>query len=151
MTACGGGTIGYLWVLGTYYNQISGFLIDDYTGNLTAITHSPFSSGGTNPIVALVKPGGRFLIVVNGGSGATGTPGTTGFNSPGAGISIFSVGGGGTLTFEQTFYSQGTQPVWASLDSSGNYLYVVDKYSPTTPPPAMARLQPSRSPETPAV
>ncbi len=38
MTACGGGTIGYMWVLGTYYNQISGFKIDDYTGNLTAIT-----------------------------------------------------------------------------------------------------------------
>ena len=43
MTACGGGTIGYMWVLGTYYNQISGFLIDNYTGNLTdwaANTHA---------------------------------------------------------------------------------------------------------------
>jgi len=31
MTACGGGTIGYMWVLGTQYNQIAGFKIDDYT------------------------------------------------------------------------------------------------------------------------
>jgi 6-phosphogluconolactonase (cycloisomerase 2 family) len=130
MTACGGGTIGYMWVLGTYYNQISGFLIDDYTGNLTAITHSPFSSGGTNPVSLLVKPGGRFLFVINAGSGATGTPGTAGFNSPGQEIAVFSVGGGGTLTFEQSYVSQGVQSVWASLDTSGNYLYVVDKYSP---------------------
>lgn len=130
MTACGGGTIGYMWVLGTYYNQISGFLIDDYTGNLTAITHSPFSSGGTNPVAIVVKPGGRFVFVLNAGSGATGTPGTASFSSPGSSISVFSVGGGGLLTFEQNYFSQGVQPVWAALDTSGNYLYVVDKYSP---------------------
>ena len=130
MTACGGGTIGYMWVLGTYYNQISGFLIDDYTGNLTAITHSPFSSGGTNPVSIVVKPGGRFVFVLNAGAGATGTPGTSSFSSTGSSISVFSVGGGGLLTFEQNYYSQGVQPVWAQLDSSGNYLYVVDKYAP---------------------
>jgi 6-phosphogluconolactonase (cycloisomerase 2 family) len=130
MTACGGGTIGYMWVLGTYYNQISGFLIDDYTGNLTAANHSPYSSGGTNPVMMLVKPGGRFVFVINSGSGATGTPGTAAFTSPGEAISVFSVGGGAQLTFQQNYFSQGTQPVWASFDSSGNYLYVVDKYSP---------------------
>jgi 6-phosphogluconolactonase (cycloisomerase 2 family) len=133
MTACGGGTIGYMWVLGTYYNQISGFLIDDYTGNLTAITHSPFSSGGTNPVAILVKPGGRFVFVINSGTApasTTGTPGTGSFVATGQSISVFSVGGGGTLTFEQNYYSQGVYSTWASLDSSGNYLYVVDKYSP---------------------
>lgn len=130
MTACGGGTIGYMWVLGTYYNQISGFLIDDFTGNLTGIERSPFSSGGTNPVAIAVKPGGRFVFVVNGGAGATGTPGTPSFSSTGAAISVFSVGGGGILTFQQNYFSQGVQPVWASLDSSGNFLYVVDKYAP---------------------
>ncbi len=133
MTACGGGTIGYMWVLGTYYNQISGFLIDDYTGNLTAITHSPFSSGGTNPVSIVVKPGGRFVFVVNSGTApasTTGTPGTGSFVATGQSISVFSVGGGGLLTFEQNYFSQGVQPVWASLDTSGNFLYVVDKYSP---------------------
>jgi len=133
MTACGGGTIGYMWVLGTYYNQISGFLIDDYTGNLTAITHSPFASGGTNPVSIVVKPGGRFVFVINSGStpaSTTGTPGTGSFVATGQTISVFSVGGGGTLTFEQNYFSQGVQSVWAALDSSGNFLYVVDKYSP---------------------
>jgi 6-phosphogluconolactonase len=130
MTACGGGTIGYMWVLGTFYNQITGFLIDDFTGNLTAITHSPFSSGGTNPVSIAVKPGGRFVFVINGGSGATGTAGTPSFSSPGQSISVFSVGGGGTLTFQQNYFSQGVQSVWATLDSTGNFLYVADKYSP---------------------
>ena len=132
MTACGGGTIGYMWVLGTYYNQITGFLIDDYTGNLTAIVHSPFSSGGTNPVSILVKPGGRFVFVINGGSGvpAGAKPGTSAFSSPGQEISVFSVGGGGQLTFEQNYVSQGIQSVWAALDSTGNFLYVADKFSP---------------------
>ena len=130
MTACGGGTIGYMWVLGTFYNQISGFLIDDFTGNLTAIAHSPFPSGGTNPVSIVVKPGGRYVYVINSGSGATGTPGTASFNSPGAAIAEFSVGTGGILTFEQTFFSQGVNPVWATFDSTGNFLYVLDKYSP---------------------
>ena len=130
MTACGGGTIGYMWVLGTYYNQISGFTIDDFTGSLTAVINSPFSSGGTNPVSIVVKPGGRFVFVLNAGSGATGTPGKIGFSSPGSSIAVFSVGVGGLLTFQQNYFSQGVQPVWAQLDSSGNYLYVVDKYAP---------------------
>jgi hypothetical protein len=78
----------------------------------------------------VVKPGGRYVYVINSGSGATGTPGTTTFNSPGAAISEFSVGTGGILTFEQNFFSQGVQPTWAAIDSSGSYLYVLDKYSP---------------------
>jgi len=130
MTACGGGTIGYMWVVGNYYNQISGFLIDDFTGNLSAIAHSPFASGGSNPAMIVTKPGGRYIYVINSGTGATGTPGTAAFNSPGAAISEFSVGTGGILTFEQNFFSQGVQPVWAAIDSSGGYLYVLDKYSP---------------------
>ncbi len=133
MTACGGGTIGYMWVLGTYYNQITGFLIDDYTGNLTPIIHSPFSSNGSNPVSIVVKPGGRYVYVINSGSGPTstaGTPGVAPFVSAGSSIAEFSVGNGGILTFQQNFFSQGVNPVWATLDSSGNYLYVLDKYSP---------------------
>ncbi len=131
MTACGGGTIGYMWVLGTFRNEISGYKIDDYTGNLTVINHSPFSSGGSNPQSIVVKPGGRYVYVINSGAGGTGTPGSTGYVPPAGGsISQFAVGGDGVLTFQQNYFSQGTNPVWASLDSSGNYLYVLDKYSP---------------------
>ena len=148
MTACGGGTVGYMWVLGTYYNQISGFLIDNYTGNLTAIQHTPFASGGTNPVALVVKPGGRYVYVINSGAAPTtpgGTPSTSGipgtdFLAKGSSISEFSVGSNGILTFEQNFSSQGVSPQWAAIDSSGGYLYVLDKYAPdyndgTVPPP----------------
>jgi 6-phosphogluconolactonase (cycloisomerase 2 family) len=130
MTACGGGTIGYMWVLGTYYNQISGFLIDDYTGNLTATTNSPYSSGGTNPAMLLVKPGGRFVYVINSGATITPTAGKQPAIATGEGIVEYSVGSGGVLTYQNTYFGQGVQPIYASLDSTGNFLYVVDKYSP---------------------
>ncbi len=71
MTACGGGTIGFMWVLGTQYNQIAAFKIDDFTGNLTTPPGSPFTSGGSNPVSLVVKPGGRYLYVINKGGGAT--------------------------------------------------------------------------------
>ena len=32
MSACGGYTVGFMWVLGSQYNQISGFKIDDFDG-----------------------------------------------------------------------------------------------------------------------
>ncbi len=129
MTACGGGTIGYMWVLGQQYNQISGFKIDDYTGNLTAIQKSPFGTGGTVPVFILVKPGGRYVYVINQGTPpATGAG--TGYNTS-SGIVEFAVGGDGTLTYQNSYSSQGFNPVWAQFDGSGSYLYVLDKYSPT--------------------
>jgi 6-phosphogluconolactonase (cycloisomerase 2 family) len=128
MTACGGGTIGFMWVLGTQYNQIGGFKIDDFTGNLTQIVHSPFSSGGANPVSIVVKPGGRFVYVVNkGGSNTTGINQACGTAGS---ISEFSVGGQGVLTFQQCFQSQGSTPVWAAHDSTGNFLYVLDQVAP---------------------
>ena len=131
MTACGGGTIGYMWVAGTYYNQITGYKIDDFTGNLTNIINSPFSSAGSSPVSLVVKPGGRYLVVINSGSGGVGAPGDPNYVAPsGSGIVVFSVGGGGILTYQQTYFSQGTNPLWATFDTSGNYLYVLDKYAP---------------------
>ena len=68
MTACGGGTIGFMWVLGTQFNQIAAFKIDDFTGNLTSPPGSPFTSAGTNPVSLVVRTGGRYLYVINQGS-----------------------------------------------------------------------------------
>ena len=82
MTACGGGTIAYIWVLGTQYNQISGYKVDDFTGNLTNVVGSPFSSGGTNPVSLVVKTGGRYVYVINKGNATTA-----------GSIALFSVGG----------------------------------------------------------
>ena len=104
MTACGGGTIGYLFVAGTFYNQISGFKIDDYTGNLTPIEHGPFAVNANGPITVLVKPGGRFVYVISSGTPVDPTRlNTTPISSStptyapptDGGISIFSVGGDG--------------------------------------------------------
>ncbi len=124
MTACGGGTIGYLWVLGnpatsSQASAIVGFKIDDYTGNLTAIPHSPFTTGGTNPLSIVVKTGGRFVYVVNGGSGKTAND---------ANVSEFSVGGDGTLTFQSSKSTLPGSPIWAAIDSTGSYLYVLDRH-----------------------
>jgi 6-phosphogluconolactonase (cycloisomerase 2 family) len=128
MTACGGGTIAYLWVLGNQYNQIAGFKVDDFTGNLTPVLHSPFSSNGTNPVSVVVKAGGRYVYVVNKGVPASGNSAGTPGN-----ISLFSVGSGGTLTFQAQYTSQGSTPVWAAIDSTGNFLYVLDTLYPNTP------------------
>ena len=131
MTACGGGTIGYLFVTSQFYNQVSAFKIDDYTGNLTPILHQPFTSGGTNPVTVLVRPGGgRYVYVINTGTAPTvGAAGTGLTPGTGAGISVFSVGGDGVLTYETTYQSKGFNPIWATFDSTGNFLYVLDRYS----------------------
>lgn len=135
MTGCGGGTIGFLWTVGQQYNQIAGFKIDDYTGNLTQIPHQPFTSGGTNPINIVIKPGGRYAYVLNQGtlpstctSAATCTTTWTGGN-----ISVFSVGGDGVLTLQSSYTSQGYDSQWIQMDASGSYLYVLDQYGPVNP------------------
>jgi 6-phosphogluconolactonase (cycloisomerase 2 family) len=129
MTACGGGTIGYMWVLGQQYNQIVGFKIDDYTGNLTNVQGSPFSSNGSVPVSIVVKPGGRFVYVIN--QGTCPTAGCGKATNVSQTIAVYSVGGDGTLTFQQSYVTQGYSSQWAQFDSTGTYLYVLDQYSPS--------------------
>ena len=128
MTACGVNTVAYMWVIGQQYNQLTGFKVDDYTGNLTAIQDSPFSTNGSKPVFLVVKPGGRYLYVVNQGSSSTSTS-----NSSDSGVAVFSVGGDGALTFQQSYPTQGFLHEYAQFDSTGNYLFVLDEYSPTNP------------------
>jgi len=125
MTACGGGTIAYMWVIGSQYNQVGGFKVDDYTGNLTQIVGAPFVTHGTNPVSIAVKPGGRYVFVLNQGTGSTSSN-----RDPNSGISVYSVGGDGTLTFQASYQSTGYVPQWLQLDTTGTYLYVLDKYAP---------------------
>ena len=126
MTACGGGTIAYIWTVGTQHNQIVGYQVDDFTGNLTAVQNSPFAANGTAPVYLLIKPGGRYLYVINQGATSTATS-----NSSDSGIAVFSVGGSGALTFQTSYQSKGYLHQWAQFDGSGTYLYVLDKYSPS--------------------
>src|SRR6185312_10666048 len=102
--------------------------------------HQPFTSGGANPVSLVVKPGGRYVYVVNQGVTAAGgnTSGEQKCGANGAGIAEFSVGGDGVLTFQQCFQTQGSTPVWAQMDSSGAYLYVLDKFAPGSDCDALA-------------
>jgi 6-phosphogluconolactonase (cycloisomerase 2 family) len=125
MTACGGGTVGYIWVLGQQFNQIGGFKVDDFTGNLTQIVGSPFVSNGANPVSLVLKAGGRYLYVINQGTG-----GSTSTSGTGASIAVYAVGGDGVLTFQETYSPQGYIPLWAQFDTTGQFLYVLTQYSP---------------------
>jgi len=131
MTSCGGGTIGFMWVLGTQYNQVAGYKIDDYTGNLTSTVGSPYTSGGTNPVMLVVKSGGRYVYVLNAGSPTiTTVAGVSTISNNSSNISIFSVGGDGTLNYQESFPSAGYSPIYLTTDTSGNFLYVLDQVSP---------------------
>jgi 6-phosphogluconolactonase (cycloisomerase 2 family) len=128
-TSCSVGTIGYMWVLGQEFNQIAGFKVDQYSGNLTQIVGSPFSSNGSVPVSIQVKSGGRYVYVINQGVGGSA-------NGPGTGqsIALYSVGGDGTLVFQEKYASQGYVSQWAQMDSTGTYLYVLDEFSPGVNP-----------------
>jgi 6-phosphogluconolactonase (cycloisomerase 2 family) len=129
--------VGYFYVTGSQYNQVSAFRIDNNLGQLTVVPNSPFASGGVNPIKAAVANAGKFLYVLNAGCGGTsqiacptGTPAT----ETGANISLFTIGGKGALSFQASYTSQGNLPVSIQLDSSGTHLFVLDSTvtDPTT-------------------
>src|SRR5580704_11837179 len=119
MSAGGGYTVGFMWVLGSQYNQISGFKIDDYTGNLTNMVNSPYSSGGSNPVSIAVRVGGNFVFVVNKGTG-----------KGDGNVSVFAVGEDGILTFQASYSTAGNTPVWVAADGTGSFIYVLDSQAP---------------------
>ncbi|MGP8259868.1 MAG: beta-propeller fold lactonase family protein [Acidobacteriaceae bacterium] len=123
MSACGGYTVGFMWVLGTQYNQIAGFKIDDYTGNLTAMVNSPYPSAGTDPVSLAVGTGGNYVFVVN-----KGTLNSSGISNGDGKIAVFAVGEDGVLTFQNTYTTSGNAPVWAATE--GSFLYVLDSQAP---------------------
>ena len=61
-------SVGFLYVTGTVTAQstgngiISGFKIDHNTGKLTAINGLPVSSGGANPVRAVMATGGSSFM-----------------------------------------------------------------------------------------
>src|ERR1035437_7599748 len=121
ITCCGVYTSGYMYVTGAQFNQIGGYKIDHDFGYLTPVTGSPFANAGGTPLQEAVIPGGRFLAVVS-----QGTPGIAGSGS----VSIYSIGGGGVIAFQHTYFTSGINPVAAALAPAGNYLYVLDQIAP---------------------
>ena len=65
-------TVGYFYVTGTQYNQISGFRIDNNLGNLTPIAELALSLRWGQPHQGAGGQCGRFLYVLNAGCGAPG-------------------------------------------------------------------------------
>jgi len=128
LTSCANDfTVAFLYVTGSFQNQIGAFKIANNTGNLSAIPGSPFGSGGSNPIRALVSTTGRFIYVLNAGA-ATTTNGNTTY--AGANITVYSVGGNGVLAPQQSYTSQGFGSIRMAFNASGTFLYVLDEYSP---------------------
>jgi 6-phosphogluconolactonase (cycloisomerase 2 family) len=125
MSACGGYTVGFMWVLGTQYNQIAGYKIDDYTGNLTAMVNSPYPSAGTKPVSLAVQVGGNYVFVVN-----EGTFNASGISNGDGNVSVFAVGEDGVLTFLNSYSTAGNAPIWAVSSPTGSYLYVLDSQGP---------------------
>jgi len=140
-------TVGYLYVTGTVTAStgnngiISGYKIDHNTGQLTPINTLPVSSGGANPVRAFLTLGSRFLYVLNRGANGSGNGDCygTGANAcANANITVFAVGGNGTLTAQETLtaFSQGMNPFRMFADTSGNYLLVLDHDAPDNVNPA---------------
>jgi 6-phosphogluconolactonase len=132
-------TVGYFYAIGTQYQQISGFRIDNNLGQLTPTQNSPYSSGGVNPSKVLVTTAGKFVYVLNAGCGSTGQiacPANTPADQTGANISLFTVGGQGGLSFQAAYTSQGNLPIAIQADASGTHLFVLDSTvtDPTTCP-----------------
>jgi 6-phosphogluconolactonase len=125
--------VGYFYVTGSQYQQISAFRIDNNLGELTVVPNSPFASGGVNPIKVLTANAGKFLYVLNAGCGGTSQiacPSGTPSNETGANISLFTIGGKGALSFQAPYFSSGNNPISIQTDSSGTHLFVLDSTVP---------------------
>jgi 6-phosphogluconolactonase len=135
-------TVGFLYVTGTVTTGtagssgngiISGFKIDHNTGKLASIHGLPISSGGANPVRAVLITGSRFLYILNRGVNSSGgSDCTTSDPCQNSNITEFSVGGNGILTPQETFYTQGINPFRLIGDPSGSFLYVLDHDSPSS-------------------
>jgi hypothetical protein len=126
-------SVGYLYVTGTVTAStssngiVSGFKIDHNTGKLTTINGLPVSSGGANPVRAVLLTGSRFLYVLNRGVNAAGSDNCTTANPcQNANITQFAIGANGILTPQETFYTQGLNPFRMITDTSGSYIYVLE-------------------------
>ena len=132
-------SVGYLYVTGNTTAStagngvISGFKIDHNKGFLTPINGLPIASGGANPGRAVLLTGGRFIYVLNRGKNSTGTADCTAADPcTGANITQFAIGGNGVLSTQETFFTQGTNPIRMISDSAGNYIYVLEQIAPST-------------------
>jgi 6-phosphogluconolactonase len=124
VTSCSNSfTVGFLYVTAVSTSngatgQISGYKINNNTGQLTFIKNGPFGSGGINPIRAVIFPGGRFMYVLNQKASDT----------AGGNIALFTIGATGVLSYQTSYSSQGVEPVSIAIgNNNANFLYVLDR------------------------
>jgi len=92
----------------------------------------PVASGGANPVRAVLLSGGNFVYVLNRGVNSSGgSVCTTADPCTNSNITEFAVGGNGILTPQNTFYTQGTNPIRLIADSAGQYLFALDHDAPS--------------------
>ena len=125
-------TEAYIIVTGSQYNQVASYKEQNETGILFAAPHDPLSSGGTNPIRAALLNGGRYVYVLNQGKPTVNSDGSITWT--GANISVFSIGGDGSLSYQLSYPSQGFGSLRLGVATSGSYLYVLDQYQPGSTP-----------------
>lgn len=129
-------TVGYFYVTGvktgTASGEIGGFKVNSTNGALFTIPGQPFSSGGSNPIRVAVDQTGRYIFVLNQGVESTDST-TKNISYKGNGIAVFSVGGDGTISFQQNYSPTGVGDLRIA-EYSGSYLYVLDEYGPAALP-----------------
>ena len=132
-------SVGFLYVTGTSTAApngngiLSGFKIDHNTGYLKPVPGLPISTGGANPVRAVLLTGSRFLYVLNKGVNSAGN-GNCSTADPCAhsNITQFAVGGNGVLSQQEAFYPQGINPERMLSDASGNYIFVLDHDAPSS-------------------
>jgi 6-phosphogluconolactonase (cycloisomerase 2 family) len=132
-------TVGYLYVTGTETAStgdvgiISGYKIDHNTGKLAPINGLPVSTEGANPVRAVLVDGNRFVYILNRGVNAEGNGNcTTADPCTGANVAQFVVGGNGILTYQESFFTQGSNPFRLIADASGNFLLALDHDAPSS-------------------
>jgi 6-phosphogluconolactonase len=125
-------TEAYIIVTGSQYNQVGSYKEDNDTGQLTPSASGVVGSAGSNPIRAILLNGGRYVYVLNQGTPSVDSSGNISWS--GANISLFSIGGDGSLSYQLSYPSQGLGSKRLALSSSGGYLYVLDQYQPGSSP-----------------
>ncbi len=108
----------FLYVANNTSGTVSAYSINSSTGVLTAVSGSPFLTGGTGARSVTIDPAGKFAYVANDSSGnisAFTINASTGVLTA-VGGSPFPSGSGAT-----------SHPLWISADPSGRFAYVVNQ------------------------
>lgn len=128
-------TIDYLFVTSNSpQGQVTSYHVDSFSGALSEVSGSPFSSGGDNPVAEVASPNGRYLYVANHDSNN---------------VSELVIGTNGNLVAGNSYTTAGSEPVSLAINPAGTLLFVLDYYGPgysdTTPGPGILIVYPINS------